>query len=71
VYLPEVEGQVSHPPSGVHVKIRFRRSIRLWPFTWHFTQSGYSSFSVKLGPWSYNSRRDRHRVDLPGGFHLG
>jgi hypothetical protein len=53
------------------VRLFFRKPIRLGPFTWHFTQNGFSSWSVKIGPWSYNSRRDRHRVDLPGGFHLG
>jgi hypothetical protein len=53
------------------MRLRFRKSFKVWPFTWHFTQNGFSSWSVKIGPWSYNSRRDKHRVDLPGPFHLG
>ena len=46
--------------------LRFRKQFRVGPFRWHFTQAGYSSWSVKIGPWSWNSRARRHRVDLPG-----
>jgi len=46
--------------------IYFRKPIRIGPFTWHFTQSGYSSWSFKLGPFSWNSKTRATRVDLPG-----
>jgi hypothetical protein len=26
------------------------------------------SWTVKIGPWSWNTRQRRHRVDLPGPF---
>lgn len=47
--------------------IRFRKRVRLGPLPvfLNFSRSGVS-FSVKLGPWSYNSRARRQRVDLPG-----
>lgn len=53
--------------------IRARKRIRLG-LPWlhiavHFTQSGYTSWSVKVGPWSWNSRTRAHRVDLPGPAH--
>lgn len=28
-----------------------------------------SSWSFKIGPWSWNTRSRRHRVDLPGPLH--
>lgn len=27
------------------------------------------SWSVKVGPWSFNTRTRQHRLDLPGPFH--
>lgn len=46
--------------------IRFRKQIRFGPFSLNFTQNGFSSWGVKVGPWSWNSRTRRHRSDLPG-----
>jgi hypothetical protein len=48
--------------------IRFRKRVRLGPIHWNFTERGYSSWSFKLGPFSWNSRTRRHSVDLPGPF---
>ncbi|WP_117211233.1 DUF4236 domain-containing protein [Allorhizocola rhizosphaerae] len=48
--------------------IMFRRTLRLGPLRLHFTQRGLSSWSIKLGAWSWNSRARAHRVDLPGPF---
>jgi hypothetical protein len=48
--------------------IRFRKRIRLGPIRWNFTEHGYSSWSFKLGPFSWNLRTRRHSVDLPGPF---
>ena len=39
------------------------------PFTalqFHFGNSGFSSWGVKIGRWSWNSRTRKQRVDLPG-----
>jgi hypothetical protein len=44
----------------------FRKRMKIGPFVFNFTEHGYSSWSVKLGPWSWNSRARAHRVDLPG-----
>ena len=48
--------------------VQFRKSKKFGPFTFHFTQEGFSSWSFKLGPWSWNSRSKKNRVDLPGPF---
>lgn len=53
--------------------IRARNKIRLGlprlNINWNFTQAGYRSWGVQVGPWSWNSRTRRHRVDLPGPLH--
>lgn len=50
---------------GVH----FRKRMRIGPVILHFTDQGLSSWSLKVGPWSWNSRRRAQRVDLPGPWH--
>jgi hypothetical protein len=45
---------------------RFRKTINLGLVRLNFTQDGFSSYSVKLGPFSWNSRSRRQRIDLPG-----
>jgi len=50
------------------VSILFRRRIRLGPFlAVNLSRSGLS-WTAHLGPWSWNTRTRRHRVDLPGPF---
>jgi Protein of unknown function (DUF4236) len=44
----------------------FRSRKRLGPLVLNFTQRGFSSWGLKIGPWSWNSRTRAHRVDLPG-----
>lgn len=44
----------------------FRKSFKIGPFRWHFTKNGFSSWSIKIGRWSWNSRTRKNRVDLPG-----
>ena len=46
--------------------ILFRKSHKFGPLRVHITQSGLSSWSLKIGRWSWNSRTRAHRVDLPG-----
>jgi hypothetical protein len=47
--------------------IRARKSIRVGSrrlhVAGHFTQAGFTSWSVKVGPWSWNSRTRAHRVE--------
>lgn len=49
--------------------LRGRKTLRFGPFRWHWTLKGPSSWSVKFFAWSWNSKTQRHRIDLPGGLH--
>jgi hypothetical protein len=46
--------------------LMFRKRKKIGPLILHFTENGFSSWSIKLGRWSWNSRARAHRVDLPG-----
>lgn len=46
--------------------LRLRRVLHVGPLAWNFTRRGLSSWSVRIGPWSWNSRSRRQRVDLLG-----
>jgi hypothetical protein len=48
--------------------IRARKTLRLGPLRLHLTRAGFSSWSLKVWRWSWNSRTRGHRVDLPGPF---
>lgn len=46
--------------------IQYRKTAKFGPLRLYFTQRGLSSWGLKLGRWSWNSRTRSHRVDLPG-----
>ncbi|MEV0733647.1 MULTISPECIES: DUF4236 domain-containing protein [Polymorphospora] len=46
--------------------LMFRKRKKYGPIILNFTENGFSSWSVKIGRWSWNSRARAHRVDLPG-----
>ncbi|HYN97947.1 MAG TPA: DUF4236 domain-containing protein [Pilimelia sp.] len=46
--------------------LQYRKTKKIGPLRLNFTQDGYSSWSLKIGRWSWNSRAKAHRVDLPG-----
>ena len=46
--------------------IVFRKRKKIGPIILNFTENGYSSWSIKIGRWSWNSRAKAHRYDLPG-----
>lgn len=46
--------------------INFRKSHRFGPLRFNFTRNGFTSWGIKLGRWSWNSRNRSQRVDLPG-----
>lgn len=46
----------------------FRKSMRFGPLKLNFGKRGFTSWGLKLGPWSWNSRTRSYRVDLPGPF---
>lgn len=48
------------------MSIRFRKGIPVLPFLRLNLSNSGASWTVHLGPWSWNSRRRRNRVDLPG-----
>ncbi|HEX6497747.1 MAG TPA: DUF4236 domain-containing protein [Micromonosporaceae bacterium] len=46
----------------------FRKVVRFGPLHLNFGKRGLSSWSLKVGRWSWNSRTRASRVDLPGPF---
>jgi len=46
--------------------ILFRKTMRFGPLQFHFGSKGFSSWGIKIGRWSWNSRTRKQRVDLPG-----
>ncbi|NES31721.1 DUF4236 domain-containing protein [Micromonospora terminaliae] len=46
--------------------IVFRKRQKYGPLILNFTENGFSSWSIKIGRWSWNSNTRAHRVDLPG-----
>jgi len=46
--------------------LMFRKRKKYGPIILNFTENGFSSWSIKIGRWSWNSRAKAHRVDLPG-----
>lgn len=53
------------------MRFRARKTFRIGPFYFTFTQSGFSSWGIKLGPLKHNFTRRTTSVDTPGpgGFH--
>jgi hypothetical protein len=46
--------------------LMFRKRKKIGPLVFNFTENGFSSWSIKLGRWSWNSRSRTQRYDLPG-----
>ncbi len=46
--------------------IEFRKRKKFGPLVFNFTEHGMSSWTIKVGRWSWNSRTRRQRYDLPG-----
>jgi hypothetical protein len=46
--------------------LMFRKRKRFGPLVFNFTENGMSSWTIKVGRWSWNSRSRAHRYDLPG-----
>lgn len=55
------------------MKYRMRKTVNLGPVKLHFTQRGFSSWSIKVGPFTWNSRTRKKHLDTPGpgGFEWG
>lgn len=48
------------------MKFRARKTMKLGPFYWNFTQSGFSSWGVKIGRFRRNFTNRRTTIDTPG-----
>lgn len=48
------------------MRFRWRKHVRLGPLRLNFGERGLSSYTWKLGPWSWNSRTRRSRINTPG-----
>jgi hypothetical protein len=46
--------------------LMFRKRKKFGPLIFNFTENGMSSWTIKVGRWSWNSRSRTHRYDLPG-----
>ena len=46
--------------------IHFRKRSKFGPLLFHWGNSGLTSWGIKIGRWSWNSRTRRQSVDLPG-----
>jgi hypothetical protein len=44
----------------------FRKTARLGILRFNFSKRGFTSWGIKVGPISWNSRKRRVRTDLPG-----
>jgi len=55
-------GDEGRAPMG----LMFRKRKKYGPIILNFTENGFSSWSIKIGRWSWNSKARAHRVDLPG-----
>jgi hypothetical protein len=50
------------------VPLLYRKVVRFGPLRLNMSRNGLSSWSLKIGRWSWNSRAGAHRFDLPGPF---
>lgn len=55
------------------LRFRARKQINLGPVRLHFTQHGYTGYSLHVGPWTWSARTGRHSLNTPGpgGFTWG
>ena len=53
------------------MKFRMRKTFRFGPLFVNFSQRGFSSWGIKLGPFKHNFTRRTSSIDTPGpgGFH--
>lgn len=53
------------------MRFRARKTFRFGPLYFTFTQRGFSSWGVKVGPFTHNVTRKTSSINTPGpgGFH--
>ena len=54
-------------------RFRARKTFRLGPLFFTFTQRGFSSWGIRIGPFTHNFSRRSSSVDTPGpgSVHFG
>ena len=45
---------------------KLRKRWRIGPLVLNFTQRGFSSWGLKIGPWSWNAKTRKTTIDTPG-----
>lgn len=55
------------------VKFRARKTLRFGPVFFTFTQNGFSSWGIRIGPFTRNFTRSTSSLNTPGigGLHWG
>lgn len=48
------------------MRYRGRKTFRFGPLFFSFSQNGFTSWGVKIGPYTYNATRKRSSLDTPG-----
>lgn len=48
------------------MRFRARKTLRLGPLYWTFTQNGFSSWGIRIGPVTRNFTRGSTSIDTPG-----
>lgn len=48
------------------LRYRARKTFRLGPLFFNFTQSGFTSWGIRIGLWTHNFTRRTHSLDTPG-----
>lgn len=48
------------------MRYRMRRTVKIGPVRLNFTQRGFTSWGLKIGPWAWNARTGAHSLDTPG-----
>lgn len=48
------------------MRFRARKTIRFGPLFWTFTQNGFTSWGIRIGPYRRNFTRGTSSFDSPG-----
>lgn len=52
------------------MKFKFRKSQKIGPIKLNFTERGFSSWGIKIGPFSWSSKTRKKKIDTPGPGHV-
>jgi hypothetical protein len=46
--------------------MHFRKRMKFGPLVFNFGKTGFTSWGLQIGRWSWNPRSRKHYVDTPG-----